>query len=306
MKITEHLRQLLLQKLSTHRILVWYDGERAFGDFVAALDLPTVNIISASESALRAIRKAQELYRQMEKPDARLSDKNANLVIYVPRPRETDSYYLPEQAFENFTHIGAAFGDKEAEQLKSLAMQALPEFRDQIERMFQEGHPTLEMLDQLEKSPAYPLVNQVFGTRSAVEVATLILGDSANLQKINKTAGCTNETLRLLADELGFVPSAGANDWNARRTLLARYVLFNEFVFDLQATLPAALANLPQAPQEFRERIEAIADRLRDSHQFRETYLELALSVEHDLELPRYFDGLELLGQRDTFSWYHA
>ena len=171
MKVTEFLHHNLIGKLSAHRVLVWYDGERVFGDFVAKLDLPNVNIVSANKSVLAARRKANTLYRLIDNPSAPLSDKNAHLLIYVPYRRAPDDEARTLDPFEGFAAAGAAFGETEGEQLKSMAMRALPEFSDQIERMFREGQPTLTLLDSLSKSPAYPLVNQALGTRAAVEVA---------------------------------------------------------------------------------------------------------------------------------------
>ena len=303
MKTSELLRKILLEKLSTHRVLVWYDSERAFSEFVAKFDTPNVNTISASPSSLAARRKAEALYRQMDNPTAPFGDKNAHLLIYVPARRSDilDNQLL--DPFEGFAHIGTAFGDKEAEQLKSLAMQALPEFADQVERLFREGQPTLVMLDGLEQAPAYPLVNQALGTRAAVEVAALILGDKATLRKISGLAGCSSETLRLLRDELGFSPSAEIAKWETLRTLLARYILFSEFVFDLSAPLPESLNQQPCAPAQYQARIFSIAERMRDSASFRDAYIELASAVERDLELPHCFEGLSAPGQRDTFAF---
>ena len=313
MKISEFVRKTLLEKLSAHRLLVWYDGEHLFSDFVAKLDLPNVNIVSAQQSVLAARRKADMLFRQIDNPSAPLSDKNAHLLIYVPYRRAPDDEARTQDPFEGFAAAGAAFGETEGEQLKSMAIRALPEFNDQIERMFREGQPTLAVLDSLSKSPAYPLVNQALGTRASVEVAALILGDKDNLRKITGLSGCSSEALRLLKDELGFNPPVAAANWETVRTLLGRYILFSEFIFDLEDirsfkehgafTMPEALANLPRATAEYRDRILGIAERLRDSSQWRDGYLDLAVQVERDLDLPRHFENLSDPGKRDTFAF---
>jgi hypothetical protein len=303
MKINKYLSRVLLEKLSHNRVIVWYDGERVFGDLVAGLDLPNVNIVSAHESVLTARRRAETFFRQIDNPSAPLRDKDAHLLIYVPYRRASDNEARTLDPFEGFAAAGAAFGEIESEQLKSLAIRALPEFSDQIERMFREGQPTLAVLDSLSKSPAYPLVNQALGTRAVVDVAALLLGDKDNLRKITGLSGCSSETLRLLKDELGFSPSTDVTKWDSLRVLLARYILFSEFMFDLNVSLPDALSNLPRAAAEYRERILNIAERLRDSSQWRESYLELATQVERDLDLPRHFEALSTPGARDTFAF---
>ena len=133
MKITDYIFHRLSEKISNHRVVVLYDAEGIFNNYVSNLDLPNINIVSTHDSPLGALRKAQELYRLMEKPDATLSDKNANLLIYIPAHRASADETRTRDPFESFAHIGTTFGDTEAEQLKSLAMQALPEFSDQID-----------------------------------------------------------------------------------------------------------------------------------------------------------------------------
>ncbi|GAG04435.1 unnamed protein product, partial [marine sediment metagenome] len=162
---------------------------------------------------------------------------------------------------------------------------------------------TLTLLDGLERGATYPLVKQALGTRSAVEVAVQLLGDPQAPRKVADLAGCGQEVLRLLADELGFVPPANVKGWEARWGLLARYVLFSEFVFDLPGDLPAALANLPRADKAYRERIYTIAERLRDTGSYREAYVDLANRVERELGLPAHFASVTRLGQRDTFAF---
>lgn len=303
MKVSSFIKNILAQKLAEQRVLVWYDGEGSFADFINRLDLPDVNIVSAHESILMARRKAETLFRLIDNPSAPLRDKDAHLLIYVPYRRAPDDEARTLDPFEGFAAAGAAFGETEAEQLKSMAMRALPEFADQIERMFREGQPTLVVLDSLSKSPAYPLVNQALGTRAVVDVAALLLGDKDNLRKITGLSGCSSETLRLLKDELGFSPSTDVTKWDSLRVLLARYIMFSEFMFDLNVSLPEALSNLPRAAAEYRERILSIAERLRDSSQWRESYLELATQVERDLDLPRHFESLSTPGSRDTFAF---
>jgi len=301
MKVSKHIRDLISSKLDIARVVVWYDGERAFGDFVQGFSAPNCRVVSAQESRLRARREAEAIYRQLNASES-LATSNANLLIYLPFKRSTDDARL-QDPFEVFAVAGDTFGDEESEQLASLAYQALPDMADQIERLFREGRPTLTMLNRLERGATYPLVKQALGTQSAVEVAVQLLGHPQASQKIAALAGCGQEVLRLLADELGFVPPANVKQWGARWALLARYVLFSEFVFDLPGDLPAALANLPCANEAYHDRIYAVAGRLRDTGSYREAYVDLANRVERELGLPTHFIGVTRLGQRDTFAF---
>ncbi len=302
MKVSNHIQKLISKKLNDARIVVWYDGERAFGDFIQGLSIPNCRIVSAQGSRLRARREAEAIYRQLNTADS-LAASRANLLIYLPFHRSRSDEARRKDPFEVFAVAGTTFGAEDADRLEYLARKALPDLSDQVERLFRQGQPTLAMLDRLELRTAYPLVGQALGVQSAVEVAVRLLGDPRAPQKVAGLPGCDQEALQLLASELGFAPPENVQGWEARWALLARYVLFSEFAFDLPGDLPAALVNLPRANPEHRDRIYAIAERLRDTESLRETYVDLATRVERELGLAVHFVGVTSLGQRDTFAF---
>jgi hypothetical protein len=93
-----------------------------------------------------------------------LAEAQANLLIYIPRPRGTTSEARQRDPFEVFALAGVAFGDTEVEQLASPARQALPERADEIDRLFAEGSPSLDLLDRLESVRRWPLLREALGT----------------------------------------------------------------------------------------------------------------------------------------------
>ena len=301
MKVTDYTRKFIIGKLDSARVLVWYDGERVFGDFVQSFSAPNCRVVSARESRLRARREAETIYRRLNASDS-LVEARANLLIYLPFQRaKGDERQL--DPFEVFAVAGDAFGDDESEQLRSLAHQALPDLVDQIDRLFREGKPTLSMLDQLEYAPSYPLVREVFGTQSSVEVAVQWLGNPETYVQISAVPGCRQDILRLLNDELGFSIPSGIEGWEPQRGLLARYVLFSEFAFALPGELPVSLMNLPRADGAYQDRIYAIAHRLRETSSCRDAYIDLANHVEQELGLAARFPDVLGLGERDTFAF---
>jgi hypothetical protein len=300
MKLSLLIQNLLTHKLTSSRVVVWYDGEGLFADFVSSLDLASCKIIPATKSILVARRQAETTFSQINRPEAPYSSKEINLLIYVPRARSVEAQRIYDP-FEVFAVAGTTFGDQESEHLKSLALKAMPEFADQIERLFREGSPTPEVLDRLEQTPQYILVRQAFGTTSSEEVAALLIGDKDSVEKVKKVRGAVQEISRLLLEELGFKAPSSA-PFTAVPDLLGRYVLFSEFCFDLTEALPAPLSNIPRASDLFRERIFSVANRGRTTITYQEAYLELAKKVEADLSLPSYFNKNKL-GSRDTFPF---
>ena len=69
MKISKHIHKLVTDKLDKARIVVWYDGEQAFGDFIHDFSAPNcrvVAVVSPQESRLRARREGDEEKCQMD------------------------------------------------------------------------------------------------------------------------------------------------------------------------------------------------------------------------------------------------
>ncbi|MEE9268670.1 MAG: PglZ domain-containing protein [Candidatus Krumholzibacteria bacterium] len=302
MSVSSYLTKRLLDLLDERRIVVWYDGERAFETFAADFKAPSCKVVSAAESILRARREAEEIYQKMnDSPDPR--DARANMMIYVPRFRGSIPETKQRDPFEVFAVAGAAFGDKDAERLQSLGRQALPDRIAEIDRLFSEAKPTLALLDSLESDQRWPLLREALGTESAVEILAQILCRDARAARIEEVPGCKEEVLRLLEDAFGFKPPARARSWQSIRESLGIYVLLSEFAFDLPTALPDALAAVPHAEPVHRERILAACERMRTGDDFRERYITLADHIEAELRLPAITEGIEDLGPLDTFAF---
>ena len=302
MSLSAHVRQQVLSLLKNKRVLVWFDGERAFEGFVKNFSAQDVRVVRMTGSRLQARQEAEIWYRQINQPDAPFEIKNGQLLVYLPYPRVRGDAQLHDP-FEVFAAAGDSFGDDEAEQLRSLALQALPEYRDQIERLFREGKPTLEVIDHLEQAPTYPLVDQALGTHAVIDVTSRFLGDPKPLDIVLAIKGCFLELVRLLVEEFGFSPQRGESDPAQTRKQLARYVLYSEFALGISGDLPAALAGLSPSSNAPRERIRAVADRLRQTDSYREVYLALADQVEQELKLEDLFKSRSATGQTLTFPF---
>ncbi|MDR3577967.1 MAG: PglZ domain-containing protein [Anaerolineaceae bacterium] len=294
MKLAHYISHLLTQKLESCRILVWYDADRMFEPFVHQFILYNCTLIFAKPSPLTARKSSDDAFRTL------LQSGGKNMLIYYPSAHPTGDARL-QDPFEIYTALGDTFGDNESELLKSLALQAMPEFSEQIERLFREGKPTLEMLDRLEQTTAYPLIHQALGTESAVDVSSALIADPEVRQNVADLPGCLQEVQRLVQHQLGFDLLAQPKD--SHWYTLGQYVLFSELLLDLNIPIPPALAGLARAGQSAREMIFSVADRLRETRHYQEAYLELASTIETNLHLDQHFAGVKELGQRDTFAF---
>ncbi len=298
--VSAFVRNLIHDLLDEHRVVVWYDPEGAFSEFINQLALQGCVIVSAIDSRLRARRAAEAAYRLLNEGDGSPEARN-NLLIYIPAARGATPEEQQQDPFEGFSRCGTVFGDQEGEHLPSLAQLALPDRAEGIARLFRESRPTLALLDTLPSSAQYPLVRQVLGVESPVEVVVAALSVSDSAEKLERLPGALAELGRLIQTEFGLSPNP-TESWPSMRNRLATYLLVSELAFDLPSGLPEALATVPHAELTYRQRIFDVCDRLRESDAGREVYLQLASQVERDLRLPNMLKQTLSLGSRDTFS----
>ncbi|NPU98924.1 MAG: PglZ domain-containing protein [Candidatus Omnitrophica bacterium] len=305
MKFTSFLHKKLVDLLGDHRIVVWYDADGGFKSFVAGFSAPNCEVLSAEDSILKTRRRADEIYRLMNESE-NPAERDRCLLIYIPRRRGAGEEEKMRDPFEVYALAGAPFGDAEDQKFESLARQAMPDKVDEINRLFREGKPDIALLDGLEKTQRWPLLNDVFRTETPAEIIAAALCDTAKAEKAAAKPGCVEELLRLLESTIGFKPAhctPPTAHWSDLRQQIATYVLFSEFVFDLPGSVPDALSAVPRAGVEAKSVVYAACDRMRSDTGLRETYVELAQGIESGLRLPDLMPKDFDTGERDTFPF---
>ncbi|QLA17320.1 PglZ domain-containing protein [Desulfolutivibrio sulfoxidireducens] len=302
MKFTSFLHKKLVDLLNDRRIVVWYDAEGDFKAFAASFNGPNCEVLSAEASVLKTRRRADEVYRLMNESENPV-ERDRCLLIYIPRRRGATEDEKMRDPFEVYAMAGAAFGDTEDQKIESLARQAMPQKAEEITRLFREGKPDIALLDGLEKTQRWPLLNDVFRTETPTEIIASALCNTAKAEAVDDKPGCIEELLRLFESAVGFKPASGSRKWKTLRPKAAEQVLFSEFLFDLPSGAPDALSAVPRAGGDAESVVYAACDRMRADADLRETYIELAQKIEGELRLPdimpRDFDP----GERDTFPF---
>lgn len=302
MTVSAYIHRQLVDLLENRRVVVWYDSEGVFHEWASRFAAPNCIVVDTSSSILQSRREADRICKGLnDAEDAELRHKH--LLVYCPKPRSVTDDDRCQEPFEVFAVVGAAFGDKEAETLQSLARQAMPDRANEIDRLFSEGRPTLAMLDNLKVGDSYPLINDCLGTEAPLDVTAKLLCLKGAIAKVAATPGVIDELQRMLRKEFGYAPPPRVTKVESKLETLGSYILLSEFAFDLAAPLPDALGSLPLASAEHKQRIFAVCDRMRRSDDFREGYLALAQRYESELRLRDLFSGYERLGERDTFPF---
>ena len=302
MKFTSFLHKKLVDLLNDRRIVVWYDAEGDFKAFAAAFNGPNCEVLSAEASVLKTRRRADEVYRLMNESE-NPAERDRCLLIYIPRRRGATEDDKMRDPFEVYAMAGAAFGDTEDQKIESLARQAMPQKAEEITRLFREGKPDIALLDGLEKTQRWPLLNDVFRTETPAEIIASALSNMAKAEAVDDKPGCIEELLRLFEAAVGFKPASGSRKWKTLRPKAAEQVLFSEFLFDLPAGAPDALSAVPRAGGDAKSVVYAACDRMRADAGLRETYIELAQKIEGELRLPDIMPKDFDPGERDTFPF---
>ena len=232
--------------------------------------------------------------------------RHKNLLIYCPRPpREERGRPLPGPVSKGSPSWAPLLVTRKR-QPPSLARQAMPELAAaEIDRLFEEGRPTLAMLDNLKAGDSFPLINDCLGTEDPLDVVARILCAKGTVARITAgTPGVIDELQRLLQKEFGYSPPLSVTKVEAKLEALGAYVLLSEFAFDLEAPLTgladessrcAARAQTaylcPLRPDATKRRFP------RGIHFARSTLRDRAWRL-RDL-----FVSYETLGERDTFPF---
>ena len=234
MRVSTFVKRRIQEYVDQHRLVVWYDGECAFGSLAAKLELRDCDVISAVDSQLMAADKPTRC-SGAHAVECRRDEGPADLCAGCARGGRGRAGRRHLRMFRAVA--GTAFGDQESERLQSLARQAMPQSGDQIDRLFAEGQPTLRTLDGLEKSSGHPLLKQALGTEVPAEIGSLVLADDSAPAKIDAVAGSRGELTRLLQTEFGFESSDGVST-SEFCSCFARYALSTELASALGGGLP--------------------------------------------------------------------
>lgn len=297
--VTRYLVERLARLLEERRVVVWYDADGVFHELAAGLRIPDCEKVLAVGSQLVARRKAEEVYRRLgagSEPGA----EPPTLLIYLPMARGATQEERQDDPFEGFGRCGAFFGNREADSLLSLATAALPKLADEVERLFRESKPTLELLDGLGAGPSYPLMQQALGTESPTEalVAALALPEAGD--RLAAVPGSMVELARLAERAVG-LPAVPSEGWPALRRRLGSYLLVSELAAHLSDGLSVQLETVPHAGGVHADRAAEVCRRLRDSESGRDAYVEMATRIEADLRLEDLLTPDTAPGAVDSF-----
>jgi hypothetical protein len=299
MKIREFIRQTFQERVDKAGALVVYDSQGRFREIVREMGDELRAVLDASESVIDAMEKAVEWWSSAGEAEA----IDRRLIVYVPAdlPRSEE-----ERCQDPFAAIAAGaevFPKDDADSFQALCERAKPDHADKIRELFEDGVPSLAVLEAVGGGNTWPQLQTMLGVESTSEIITALLVPEAEQQeKMRANQHWVGETRGLLEEHLGFRPKTKSRKWEAIKPELWRFLLFSEFANDLPGTLPESLATIPRAKTGSEVLVNRICDMLR-REPYQSIYLEQADRVDRELSLEKRMNGVEDLGNLDTFAF---
>ena len=298
MTIREYIgKQVFNRRLQDKSCLVVYDPVRRFKDIALAMGSERCKVIDGSESIIQQREIATESLDQLAKGEIH------NLVIWLPTKRTESSALKQNDPFAVFADLGAFFPEGDGDEYSELCRRAKPDHITEINKMFEEGEPSFEMIDALDEGGAWPKLKTLLGVSSTKEILLGILSPSSVQSNALKADSTWNGEAREFVDRsLGHKLITKGQTQLSIAGELWRLILFSEFIFDSADEVPSSLSTVPKATDEARSLVYQVCEELRRHDDHKQLYKTNAQEIEDDLGLSDHVMEITNLGVRDTFS----
>jgi hypothetical protein len=306
MKIKDFIQQeILLPRLKENGVLVVYDPDRRYQELCLELATEKRRVIDASQSSITSRSSGLAALKAFGQPNPPIE----GILVYVPAKAPLTDEDRQRDPFAIYSACGAVFPEGDGDEYFSLCLKARADFATEIRRIFNaDPNPSFAVIDAVGGGAGWPNLQARLGVESARDLLFALLTPSAGQLAALKDGAAGVDAwaaeVRLLCQStLGLKFLTRSNSWGALADELWRYLLFSEFVFDLPEELPPGLANVPCAPAEARLLVEDLCAWLRRDTFAQVSYIEQAVGIEKELNLPTVCEKIEDFGVRDTFPF---
>jgi hypothetical protein len=297
--VTEYLRQLIAKQVADHRLVVWYDPDRAYTSAAQALDIPDAAVARYDRSFLELRREIDPLLDGLQPPQ---------LVVYVPLDQGQTHHALIELEAAGAVMQPGQQPPLRNTRLSVLARNALrPHLGDdsaaEVEKQVVAGKLSLADLDSLAgkgKELSTGVLALVFGTANPQEVALALLSTDKHDAEVEKKEA-RPDLLTLLAGAYDIELPAGMALPEARDRL-ARHVLLTDFVAGLGDSVPPPLASakVASSPSGL-DLCITLARHWRLRRDVRDSYVAAAHKVDKEFSIGALDLDPERLREMETF-----
>lgn len=299
MAIREYIReQVFSRRAIEHGALVIYDPTRKYRDIVLEMVSEHCIVIDAAQSVIEQREAATEALTALAEGAIH------QLVILIPASAPEDNDAKQSDPFSVFAEIGKVFPQGDGDDYASICRRAKPDHVSEINRLFEEGEPSFDMIDALDQGGSWPKLKTLLGVTSAKEIVLGVMSPKTHQEDALKNdPSWVAEANEFLQRSLGHKLKTKGQTRQSIAEELWKVMLFSEFVFDSAGDIPLTLETIPHAGFEAKSLVYDVCDELRKHEDHKDAYRITAQEIEQDLALAERSQGMTQLGVRDTFSF---
>jgi hypothetical protein len=298
-KVSDYLRGLIKKQVDDHGIVVWYDPEGHYAEFINDLNLPGASLEPFKDSFLDLRHRIEPLMGGLEPP---------RLIVYVPLDQAKTHSALAEVEAAGVVLRPGMQPWMQNTRLSVIAKAGLKKLRSdeeiaQIVKQVDAGKLSLDDLDRIAGGNGggpSGLISIIFGIGNPHEVALRFLcSDRYDAEIMKKEA--IGEFQSLMQNEFEISPQAGESlgDLRAR---LGRYVLVTDVLVSIKGDIPAQLTSVKIAAKPAtREACTTLARTWRLRRDLRESYIDHAIKVGKEFSLSNMEFSLDQILGAETF-----
>jgi hypothetical protein len=300
MTIEQFIKSSIIEKrLSDNSVLIVYDGENRHQALVKEMANEYCQVVIANEGSLAA--------RQIAILALSNLSSGQQLLVYVPKTAPLDEEDKQKDPFAVYAAAGGVFPDPErsGDNYLDICLKAKPDQSTEIRELFsQNDNPSFEVINAIGGGVNWPTLQAALGAEGAANLLFKFMVANKDIQaKLAAQSSWNNEAQSLFNSSLGLALRTKQSSWAANAAELWRFVLFSEFVFDLNEDIPNSLSDVPVAKISAKPVIEELGDNLRKHTDFQNLYIERASLIEEELKLGLICANIVKLGKRDTFPF---
>lgn len=300
MSIEQYIKTDILEKrLADTSVLVVYDGEQRYQQLAQDMASEQCEVVDVSQGSLLTRQQAVSALSKLK--------SGKQLLVYVPKTAPMEEEEKQKDPFALYAAAGCVFPDPErsGDKFLDICLKAKPDQATEIRQLFEQNdNPSFDVINAIGGGVNWPTLQAALHTEGATNLLFKFM--TANKEVQSKLAGQKswhNEALSLFNSTLGLTLRTKQSSWSAIADELWRFVLFSEFVFDLNEAIPTSLSDVLVAKSSAKPIIEELGDNLRKHTDYQSLYIERASAVEAELKLSALCVNITKLGNRDTFPF---
>jgi hypothetical protein len=300
MSIEQYIKNdIIVKRLSDSSVVVVYDDDRRYQSLCSELSSDQCQVIDIS---LGSLSTRQQAIIALSKLTA-----GKQLLLYIPTSAPMEEEDKQKDPFALYAAAGCVFPDPErsGDNYRDICIKAKPDQATEIRELFdQNENPSFDIINAIGGGVNWPTLQAALGVEGAANLLFkfMVAGKDAQA-KLSAESSWVTEAQSLLSSSLGLSLRTKQSSWSAISDELWRFVLFSEFVFDLNEDIPASLSDVPIAKSSAKPIIEELGDNLRKHTDFQNLYIERAATIEVELKLGSLCANITKLGKRDTFPF---